>query len=606
MHYIELLNLKKEPFSISPDPNFFYHSKDYEECLQKLELSIRLRRGLSIVLGDVGTGKTTLSRALIQLFQGYEEFRFHLILDPSFNSEYEFLLSLVKIFNIPVPRENTNLAFKEVIRTYLLKEGLEKKRIIVLIIDESQKMDYPFLELLRDFLNFETNEYKLLQLVILGQLEFLERTQGKKNFMDRVNLIYFLKPLNLDDTREMIKFRLKKAGFFSHQPLFTKDAYRKIHHYSQGYPRKIITICHHSLLTMLIKHQHMVDGQIVGSVAGSLFSEKIFPKRKNAFVYSLKIGTGALATIVLLIFAFGLVGSFFYPGIFSKSRFLFLEEKKEAFVMAPLVSKDSSSDPYISKPAASEQYISKTTIFEPSRSEQNITKGTGLEPQMSFSPLHKSLKYNQIISEPTKTEKNISSHPRFEQKIFKPTIEHTERSNHSPAFSDTYTNPVTEKFSFSPQSIPSITERIKGYRLITAKKGDSIYVLASRLYNFEITDEILAFIQKANPDILNLDLIDPGQKIYFPDFTDIKNEENNFHIYGVHAGYFITLAKAQACIQQLSQIDSRIYIEKENFPGLGEKYAVIIGPFAKIAETWNLLEVLKRKNLTNSRVIILN
>lgn len=242
MHYIELLNLKKEPFSISPDPNFFYHSKDYEECLQKLELSIRLRRGLSIVLGDVGTGKTTLSRALIQLFQGYEEFRFHLILDPSFNSEYEFLLSLVKIFNIPVPRENTNLAFKEVIRTYLLKEGLEKKRIIVLIIDESQKMDYPFLELLRDFLNFETNEYKLLQLVILGQMEFLERTQGKKNFMDRVNLIYFLKPLNLDDTREMIKFRLKKAGFFSHQPLFTKDAYRKIHHYSQGYPRKIITI----------------------------------------------------------------------------------------------------------------------------------------------------------------------------------------------------------------------------------------------------------------------------------------------------------------------------------------------------------------------------
>jgi len=66
------------------------------------------------------------------------------------------------------------------------------------------------------------------------------------------------------------------------------------------------------------------------------------------------------------------------------------------------------------------------------------------------------------------------------------------------------------------------------------------------------------------------------------------------------------LAKAQACIQQLSRIDNRIYIEKENFSGLGEKYAVIIGPFAKIAETWNLLEALKRKNLNNSRVIILN
>ena len=296
MDYIDLLNLKKEPFSISPDPNFFYHSKDYEECLQKLELSIRLRRGLSIVLGDVGTGKTTLSRALIQQFQGYEEFRFHLILDPSFNSEYEFLLALIKIFNIPIPQEKTGLAFKEAIRTYLLKEGLEKKRIIVLIIDESQKMDYPFLELLRDFLNFETNEYKLLQLVILGQMEFLERTEGKKNFMDRVNMIYFLKPLNLNDTQEMIEFRLRKAGFFSHQPLFTKDAYRKIHNYSQGYPRKIINICHHSVLSALIKKKHIVDGQIVESVTESLFPDKIFPKSTNSFTLSLKMGIGALAT----------------------------------------------------------------------------------------------------------------------------------------------------------------------------------------------------------------------------------------------------------------------------------------------------------------------
>ena len=238
MDYTTLLNLKKEPFSISPDPGFFYYSKDYQECLQKLELSIRLRRGLNIILGDVGTGKTTLSRALIQLFQGYEEFRFHLILDPSFNSEYEFLLTLIKIFNIPVPEEKTILAFKEAIRTNLLREGLEKKRVVVLIIDETQKMDYPFLELLRDFLNFETNEYKLLQLVLLGQMEFLEKIKGKKNFMDRVNMIYFLKPLSLADTREMIEFRLRKAGYFSKEPLFTKDAYRKIHDYSHGFSPK--------------------------------------------------------------------------------------------------------------------------------------------------------------------------------------------------------------------------------------------------------------------------------------------------------------------------------------------------------------------------------
>ena len=567
MDYIDLLNLKKEPFSISPDPNFFYHSKDYEECLQKLELSIRLRRGLSIVLGDVGTGKTTLSRALIQQFQGYEEFRFHLILDPSFNSEYEFLLALVKIFNIPIPQEKTGLAFKEAIRTYLLKEGLEKKRIIVLIIDESQKMDYPFLELLRDFLNFETNEYKLLQLVILGQMEFLERTQGKKNFMDRVNLIYFLKPLNLNDTREMIEFRLRKAGFFSHQPLFTRDAYRKIHHYSQGYPRKIITICHHSLLSVLIKKIHIVDGQVIESVAKSLFPEKVFPKTQNPFALSVKMGVGALATIVLLVFAFGLLGSFLYPGILTQNRFSLLGKKKEALVTAPLVSKDSSSvgivssDPARSKQAISEQSISKPALFEPSESGQTISERTWPESRI------------------------------FTQPVVKPTIK------------DSFTPPSS--FPGRDNLIP-LPKDIKGYRLITAKKGDSIYRMASRFYKFEITDEILASIQKINPDISNLDLIEPGQKIYFPDFIDTKKTEKDFHIYGVHVGYFLTLDKAQMCIQQLSQIDSRIYIERESFPDLGEKYAVIIGPFVKITETWDLLELLKRKNLQNSRVVIMN
>ena len=171
MDYIKLLNLQSEPFSNSPDPSFFYLSRTYQDCLQNLEISIRLRRGLNLVLGDIGTGKTTLSRALIQQFQSeVDRFLFHLILDPSFKSESEFLYALIMGFGIPRPDKKSLFAYKEAIRQFLLAEGLQKGRVIVLIVDEGQKLNDVCLELLRDLLNFETNQFKLLQLLFIVKL----------------------------------------------------------------------------------------------------------------------------------------------------------------------------------------------------------------------------------------------------------------------------------------------------------------------------------------------------------------------------------------------------------------------------------------------------
>ena len=97
MSYYTALQLGQEPFSTSPDPAFFYHSKGHYAALNRLEIAIRLKRGLSLILGDVGIGKTTLSRALLQSFEGEEdEYVIHMILDPSFKSEYQFLAYLRK------------------------------------------------------------------------------------------------------------------------------------------------------------------------------------------------------------------------------------------------------------------------------------------------------------------------------------------------------------------------------------------------------------------------------------------------------------------------------------------------------------------------------
>ena len=108
MDYFSILNLKQEPFSNSPDPDFFFHSREHLECLQRLELSLLLRRGLNVIIGDVGTGKTTLCRQLIRRFARRDEINTHLVLDPYFVDAYEFLSSVGKMILGPDVKLGSN------------------------------------------------------------------------------------------------------------------------------------------------------------------------------------------------------------------------------------------------------------------------------------------------------------------------------------------------------------------------------------------------------------------------------------------------------------------------------------------------------------------
>lgn len=265
MSYYKIFGLEKEPFSTSPDPEFFYHSASHDTALKRLEIAIRLRRGLNIILGDVGTGKTTLSRALLNAFKDESDFIFHLILDPSYKSEFQFLLSLVKMFGI-TPVFNSTLDFKESLERYLFQKGVEENKTIVLLIDEGQKINLENLEVLRTFLNYETNEYKLLQLVIMAQVELLPRVNRVRNFMDRVALKFTINPLDESETKEMIEFRLKQAGYNQQNNLFSDEAVRMIYQHTQGYPRRIALLCHDALETLVMKDKFVVDSEIINSL----------------------------------------------------------------------------------------------------------------------------------------------------------------------------------------------------------------------------------------------------------------------------------------------------------------------------------------------------
>lgn len=265
MSYYRVLGLEKEPFSTSPDPEFFYHSTSHHTALKRLEIAIRLRRGLCLTVGDIGSGKTTLSRTLLQAFKEENDFVFHLILDPSFKSEFQFLLTLVKIFGITSPFKST-LDFKEALEKYLFQKGVEENKTIVLLIDEGQKLTPENLEVLRTLLNYETNEYKLLQLVIMGQVELLPRIKRIRNFMDRVVLKYTINPLDENETKEMIEFRLRQAGYNGYNSLFSEEAVKLIYQFTQGYPRQIALLCHNALETIVMKDLSAVDAQVINEL----------------------------------------------------------------------------------------------------------------------------------------------------------------------------------------------------------------------------------------------------------------------------------------------------------------------------------------------------
>jgi len=262
MGYFEALDLKKEPFSTSPDPAFLYKSSAHNSVLKRLEITIRLKRGLSIILGDVGTGKTTLSRALLQEFANERDFIFHMILDPTYNSEFQFLETLVNTFRI-TPNARTTHDYKEEIEKYLFRKGVEENKTIVLLIDEGQKLAANFLEELRTLLNYETNEFKLLQLIIMSQMELLPKIKRIKNFYDRVALKYIINPLDLSETEEMIYFRLREAGLDPARRLFTPGSIRRIFEYSQGYPRKIAVLCHNALEEIIMEEKNVVDEDVI-------------------------------------------------------------------------------------------------------------------------------------------------------------------------------------------------------------------------------------------------------------------------------------------------------------------------------------------------------
>ncbi|MBN2283453.1 MAG: AAA family ATPase [Deltaproteobacteria bacterium] len=217
----------------------------------------------------MGTGKTTLCRQLLRRLDDDETIEKHLLLDPYFSKPIEFLRTISEMLGstqLKDEPERTEWQLREAIKHHLFEHGVQEQKLVVLIIDEGQKIPEFCLEMLREFLNYETNEAKLLQIVIFAQREFDQILEKNPGVADRVSFSYYLGPLNFRDTRSMIEFRLQNAaeqGKLS--PQLSYWAYRKIFRTTGGYPRRIVSLCHQIILALIIQNKFRADWFLVRS-----------------------------------------------------------------------------------------------------------------------------------------------------------------------------------------------------------------------------------------------------------------------------------------------------------------------------------------------------
>ena len=283
MNLFDTIGLTADPFSTSPNVDLFYPAAEHRQCLEGLELAIRMRRGLSVVRGGIGVGKTTISRKLIQNFKNEsDDFVFHLILDPKFESEIILLKHIIELFGINESADSVQDC-RNIIENYLLTVGVEQGKTLVLIVDEGQNLPGEMLDVFRTLLNFETDDFKLLQLIIFGQPEMGKIIKKYPNFEDRIIFNFELGPISLEDTKGMIEHRINITGGDS-PTWFSNESIIRIHKNTKGYPRKITQLCHQALLAMISEKKDIISEDMIERVlSGKIDTSGLLKHKKSDY-----------------------------------------------------------------------------------------------------------------------------------------------------------------------------------------------------------------------------------------------------------------------------------------------------------------------------------
>ncbi len=280
--YLDYFGLKEAPFSIAPDPRYLFMSERHREALAHLVYGIRGEGAFVLLTGEVGTGKTTVCRCLLE--QLPEDCESAFILNPRVTTS-ELLATLCDELQISYPDGNqSNKVFIDRINARLL-ENHAAGRQTVLIIDEAQNLDFDVLEQLRLLTNLETNQRKLLQIILLGQPEFLEMLEQPRlrQLAQRISARYHLTPLTYDEMVGYVHHRLRVAGLpRGGLDLFPPPILRRLHRLSGGIPRLVNLLCDRALLGVYARERSRVDRGILSQAAREIFGGEVRQAGKRA------------------------------------------------------------------------------------------------------------------------------------------------------------------------------------------------------------------------------------------------------------------------------------------------------------------------------------
>jgi general secretion pathway protein A len=296
--YTSFFGLQEKPFAITPDPRYLYLSERHAEALAHLLYGINEAGGFIQLTGEVGTGKTTVIRSLLEQLPGHADVA--LILNPRVTPA-EFLLTICEELHVAVPEpgRGSTKVLMDLLGRHLLDTHARGRRV-VLIVDEAQNLSTQTLEQVRLLTNLETATTKLLQIILIGQPELRELLDKPelRQLAQRITGRYHLNPLSAEESAAYVKHRMRVAGATAE--VFTPTALREIHRLSGGVPRIINVVCDRALLGAFTQEDHRVGGALVRQAASEVYGRPVPAPW-------LKWGTAAAVAAAVALVAVGLV-----------------------------------------------------------------------------------------------------------------------------------------------------------------------------------------------------------------------------------------------------------------------------------------------------------
>lgn len=268
MNYEEFFKMSFEPFANIPDTRFFFESQQHKMALLRLMHAADKMRGFAMLVGEVGTGKTTVARKLLSYLTKNPKFQTGLVVLTHENFTDEWLYS--RIAQLVGIKDTTNLMSDpmNIITRQLIRLDKEGKKAVIMIDEANKISDVKVIEQIRGFLNLELSDRRIITFILIGVPELEKNIMQNESLIQRVAARAYLKSLSREETYGYIKYRLSVAG--GTLSIFTQEAVDLIYNYANGRPRLINTICDNALLEAAFLQRIPIDGQMIDEVSDSL------------------------------------------------------------------------------------------------------------------------------------------------------------------------------------------------------------------------------------------------------------------------------------------------------------------------------------------------